>query len=233
MKEFPGNLKSVNPRYLIDQDNKNDFQSFFLILGLIFNDLKGLIFFQKFIEDNYRRPNADEITAHAGEYGGLLSQADRLLIATVGEFFNFIDKNKKVMNGLNFQLLLKKYKNQEYRNKWDDLVKLGDGSTILSKIQRARSNVIFHYDHSMDELRRGFINSFFQKEKKLPQHNLASYSLGKDMEKTRIYFSDAAAQSYINLLMGTDDRETIRCAINEMNQTIQWLLNIYLDNIKK
>lgn len=232
-KEFPSNLEDISPRNLINENNKNDLQSFFLILGLIFNDLKGLIFFQKLVEDNYRRPNVDETSAHAGEYNGLIAQADRLLIATVGEFFKFIEENKTVLNSLHFLLLLKKTNNRDYINRWNDLIKLGDGTTVLSKIARVRSNVTFHYDNSMEELRRGFISSFFSKEKNLIHHKRAFYSLGNDMENTRIYYSDAAAQSYINSFLEIDDRVKIRNAINNMNLTVHWLLKIYLDNIKK
>lgn len=232
-KEFPGNLEDISPIHLIDEKNKNNLQSFFLILGLIFNDLKGLIFFQKIIEDNYRKPNADETSAHAGEYSGLMVQADKLLIATVGEFYKFIDENRVILSSLQFQLLLKNNKNLVYKNKWYDLIKLGDGSTILSKIARVRSNVTFHYDNSMEELRRGFISSFFLREKGLIQHKRAFYSLGDDMEHTRIYYSDAATQTYINTIVGVDDRVKIIEAINDMNQTIQWLLKIYLESVKK
>src|SRR3990167_7328114 len=144
-KEFPGNLEDISPRHLIDENNKNDIQSFFLILGLIFNDLKGLIFFQKFIEDNYRKPEINEVSAHAGEYGGLIAHADRLLIATVGEFFKFIEENISVLNSVPFLLLLKKSNNPDYKNTWNDLVKLSNGFTVLSKIARVRSNVTFHY----------------------------------------------------------------------------------------
>ncbi|MFA7216840.1 MAG: hypothetical protein WC095_02575 [Candidatus Paceibacterota bacterium] len=232
-KEFPGNRKDISPRHVVDENKKDDLQTFFLILGLIFNDLKGLIFFQKTIEDNYRKPNIDETSVHAGEYNGLIAQADKLLIATVGEFFKFIEKNKFVLNSMPFKLLLKKNNNQDYKNKWNDLVRLDDGSSILSKISRVRSNVAFHYDNSMEELRRGFINSFYLKEKDLVQHKRAFYSLGNDMENTRIYYSDAATQSYINSLIGIDDREKIMGAIKNMNYTIQWLLKIYLDSVKK
>lgn len=232
-REFLGNLEDISPKHLIDENHKDDFQSFFLILGLIFNDLKGLIFFQKSIEDNYRKPDINEKSSHAGEYNGLIAQVDKLLIATVGEFFKFIEENESVLNSMPFLLLIKNPDNQDYKNKWNDLVRLNNGSTILSKIAQIRSNVSFHYDNSMKELRRGFVNSFFAKEKDLVQHKRAYYSFGEDMENTRIYYSDAATQSYINSLLDTDDRAKIRGAINDMNHTIQWLLRTYLKSIKK
>jgi hypothetical protein len=231
-KEFSGELKDISPKHIIDQDNKKDIQSFFLILGLIFDDLKGLIFFQKVIEDNYRKPDVNEVSAHAGEYNGLIAQTERLLIATVGEFFKFIEENEVVLTSTNFLLTLKKL-SLEKRNRWNDLVSFGDGSTILSKIARIRSNVTFHYDNSMEELRRGFINSFFSNRKDLIQHKRAYYSFGNTMENTRMYYSDAAAEDYIHALLGTEDRIAIREAINGMNHTIQGLLRVYLENIKR
>ncbi len=230
--KFHGDLEDISPRHLIDEKNKNDLQSFFLILGLIFNDLKGLIFFQKIVEDNYTKPDVGETTLHAAEYSGLIVQLDKLLIATVGEFFKFIDVNKSVISDIQFHLLLKKNNNQDYINEWNDLINISEGSTILSKIARVRSNVIFHYDHSMEELRKGFINCFFRGEKNLSQHKHAFYSIGDDMEHTRMYYADAAVQSYINSLLDTDDRSQIRNAIIDMNQTIQWLLKIYLKDVK-
>ncbi len=231
-KEFPSTLKDISPRLLIDDSKKKDIQSFFLILGLIFNDLKGLIFFQKLVEDHYRKPDINEVTAHAGEYNGLIAQADKLLIATVGEFFKFIEENRSVLGSFSFQLLLKKL-DPVYRNKWNDLVSLSNNSSILSKIARIRSNVTFHYDNSMEEMRKGFINGFFLKRKDMIQHKHAYYSLGGTMETTRMYYSDAAAEDYIHSLLDHIDRSQIRLAINDMNHTIQALLRVYLENIRK
>ncbi|MFA5000833.1 MAG: hypothetical protein WC531_01230 [Candidatus Paceibacterota bacterium] len=230
-KEFPGVLKDISPRLLIDEKNKKEIQSFFLILGLIFNDLKGLVFFQKLIEDNYRKPREDEVSVHTGEYNGLIAQADKLLIATVGEFFKFIEKNKSVINSLPFLLLIKNL-DSNIRNKWNDLIILDQGSTILSKIARVRSNVAFHYDNSMEELRRGFIDSFFSKKKDLAQHVRAYYAFGDDMEHTRLYYSDAAAQDYVNSLIGVEDRVKITESIEDMNKTIQSLLKAYMESLK-
>ena len=231
-KEFKNVLRNISPRHLIDEDDKKEIQSFFLILGLIFNDLKGLIFFQKIIEDNYRKPEPEEVSAHAGEYNGLIGQIDKFLIATVGEFFKFIDENKSVLNSMHFLLLLKKL-NPENKDRWNALIDLGDNSNILSKIARVRSNVAFHYDNSMEELRRGFINSFFLNKRDLIQHERAYYSFGNTMETTRMYYSDAAAEDYIYSQLGSENKLKIRSAINDMNHTIQGLLRVYLGSVKK
>lgn len=231
-KEFFGKLSNISPMHIIDLDNKKDIQSFFLILGLIFNDIKGLIFFQKIIEDNYRKPDVNEVSAHSGEYNGLVVQAERLLIAATAEFISFLDKNKAVVNSINFQVILKGL-NSENRKSWDNLVKFGSQSTTLTKIARVRSNIAFHYDHSMEELRRGFIDSFFNKRGDLIQHRHAYYSLGDDVETTRIHFSDAAAEDYVHSLIAIEDKNEIRKAIIDMNQSVHALLCLYLEGIKK
>lgn len=231
-KEFPGKLQRVSSEDLINRDKNEEIQSFFLILGLIFNDLKGLVFFQKFIEDNYRKPDPTEVSAHAGEYNGLMAQANKLLIATVGEFFIFLEKNEAILKNIYFLLLLKKL-NPETRSNWIDLTRLSDGSSILSKIARVRSNVAFHYDHSMEELRKGYIRSFFSERKDLVQHKYAYFSIGMTMEQTRMYYSDAAAEDYILSLLGTDDKLNIRKAIDQMNHTIRGLLHAHLEFVKK
>lgn len=231
-KEFPGNLEYVSPQLLIDKENKNDLQSFFLILGLIYNDLKGLIFFQKLVEDNYRKPEADEVSAHAGEYNSLIAQADKLLIATVSEFLKFVEENNQIINSVQFLLHVKNL-NSGNRNAWNNLVRLTGESSVFSKIARVRSNVTFHYDHSLEELRKGFIHSFFTKRKDLAQHKRAYYSLGDTMANTRIYFSDAAAEDYIFSILDISDKNNIRNAIHQMNHTIKGLLTEYLRSIKR
>lgn len=231
-EEFSGNLQGISPGLIIDEGSKDESQSFFLILGSIFNDLKGLIFFQKLVEDNYRKPELNEVSAHAGEYNGLIAQADKLLIATVGEFFIFLEKNKSFLGSYKFLLLLKKL-NIENRNCWNDLIKLNGGSTILSKIARVRSNVAFHYDHSMEEIKKGFIKSFFSDRKDLPQHKKAYFSFGNTMKETRIYYSDAAVADYIHHLLDIKDRAEIKTALDRMNRAIQGLLYVYIESIKR
>jgi hypothetical protein len=231
-KEFVGIRDEISPKFLIDEKEKKDFQSFFLILGLIFNDIKGLIFFQKTIEDLYRRPNFDEVSAHAGEYNGLMVQIDKLLISTVGEFFIFIEKNSLVLKSINFLFLFNKLE-LENQKTWSEILKFDKGSTLFSKIAQIRSNVAFHYDHSRENLRRGFINSFYTKNKDLIQHKRAYYSLGDTMENTRIYYADAAVADYVNDLLDTNDRGKIMQTIHELNHAIQSLLRVYLKNIKK
>ena len=48
-KQFKGELKWINPQLLISEKNHDKIESFFLGLGVIFNDLKGLILFERML----------------------------------------------------------------------------------------------------------------------------------------------------------------------------------------
>ncbi len=232
-KEFTGILEHISPDLLINKDNQDKYQSFFLILGMIYNDLKGLIFFQKIIEDNYRLPDKDEVTVHMGEYSGLMTQANKFLISVVAEFLLFTEKNKDVVNSIPFRVLLKKVDNKT-RVDWINIIDPEqDVTSIISKIARIRSNVSFHYDHSAEELRRGFVRSFFKESKGLVQHKKAYFSFGDTMEFTRFYYSDAAVDEYVRSLITGEDMANIRKFIGNMNQSIQAMLLVYIRSIKK
>jgi hypothetical protein len=96
-KEFKGKLEKISPNLLIDENDRDQFHNFFLILGMIFNDLKGLIFLQHTVVEDYRKPADDETSVHLGEYAGLITQANKFLIATIAEFYIFIKKTKKFL----------------------------------------------------------------------------------------------------------------------------------------
>jgi hypothetical protein len=52
------------------------------------------------------------------------------------------------------------------------------------------------------------------------------------MEDTRFYYSDAAAQEYINSIVQGEDMKSVQDAVKSMNIVIKNLLKIYIDSIK-
>lgn len=230
--EFPGELDYINPIKLINKDDKDDFKSFFLILAMVFNDLKSLIFFQKFIEDNYRKPEFDEISIQTGEWGGIMTYTNKLIISTLNEFLIFLKNSKNVTTNPKFSLLLKNLSKSEINN-WIKMVDPEkDKTSVIARIARIRSNIAFHYDHSVDELRRGYIRSFFGEGKNVLQHNKAYFSLGRDMRTTRFFYADAAAEEYMKSLINESDMKFVRNTIDAMNLTLQSLLSAYLKSIR-
>ncbi|TSC70332.1 MAG: hypothetical protein CEO12_435 [Parcubacteria group bacterium Gr01-1014_46] len=230
--EFPGELDYISPIKLIDKENQDDFSSFFLILAMVFNDLKSLIFVQKFVEDNYRKPEIDEISVQMGEWGGIMTHTNKLIVSTVNEFLIFLEKNKDITSSLRFSFLLKNLTKNEKAN-WTKIIDPNkDESSVISKIARIRSNVSFHYDHSKEELRRGFIRSFFGESKGILQHKKAYFSLGRDMRTTRFFYADAAVEDYARSLLSEKDIKVVRSTIDTMNLTIQSLLSAYIKSVK-
>ncbi len=236
-KEFTGKLEGLEPSKILDQQNINNLDNFFLILGLIFNDIKGLITFDNLIEENYRRPEDDEVSAHAGEFNGIRIQINKIIIGTIAEFIVFLEKNQDITSSIKFQLFLKKINNED-RERWYDLIRVSSGKYTTSEnefssiIKRIRSNVAFHYDQSLKELRKGFLKSFFSESKNLKQHKKAYYSLGVKMRSTRFYYADAAIDDYIRSLLKEEYFKTVTKIVNDMNHSINALMGEYLKTKK-
>jgi len=244
LKKFGGELKWINPNFLVTENNVNRIESFFIGLGLVFNDLKGLILFEKLLIENYEKPDS-KATIHTGNYGGMLVQLQRLMASTINEFFSFLKESDDVISSNEFINILNKIPKSD-KQSWDTIVaaahgKLPSAESLLKAILFIRSNIVSHYDHSGKILRRGFISFFFSEEKKDFKNEYAYYSIGKDIESTRFCFSDAAAEESLYIAAGkkfkknsTGDisaekyRQGIRETIIIMNSTITILLGAYI-----
>lgn len=201
MKEFNCVLESIPPSKIIDKSNINDIDNLFLSLGLIFNDLKGIILFNDILKKEYIKPKDNEISAHGGEYAGIQLQILKLSVALVDEFFLELEKNKEIIKSLRFQLI-KNGLNKELKNKWNNIMNIvlnpgKDPNNYLSKIARIRNNIAYHYDHSGTQLRNSFIKRFFDKPKD-KSNEKAYYSMGGTIETTRYFYCDAVIHEYIN-----------------------------------
>jgi hypothetical protein len=234
MKKFQCKLNGIDPEKLIDKNNTQDIDTFFLVLGLIFNDLKGLVLFDRTIIETYERPEVNEATAHAGEHAGIRYQIIRLLIGLVSEFSTFLKINKKTIESVSFQLLLKSLDTKD-RNIWDQFISPSNKDTdLFAKLSRIRSNIVFHYDHSGEELKRSFINKFFYQEKDVTNKK-AYFSLGSNMETTRFFYCDAAAQDFLKerLDIETEDKDHYLSdfldKIDKMNSVVGNLIRVYLN----
>ena len=232
-EEFIGNLVDISARKLVEHGSDNNYQNFFLILGLVFNDLKDLLFTRSLLKENFRHPDISEISVHMGEYSGFLSHNTRLLLATVSEFFCFLDKYKTVTTSIKFRLLLKEL-NKEQARTWADLMNYKkDNDSLFSRIARIRSNTVFHYDHSSKELVSGFKKCFFEKGKDLPQYNKCYYYSDQNMRTTRFFFSDAAADMYTQTLVTKKEIDEIEKVVGHINKTVRALMISYLQQSGK
>ncbi len=203
-KRFEGDLKSIDPELLINPDQQNKIESFFVTLGTIFNEINSIIVFEKMLEDFYEKPKPGEESVHAGHYGGLKVYIQKMLASTIHEFFDFLNKNADVLDEEEFKNILFEIpkSNQEL---WGNLVLASTGSFdkvsgLLDSILKTRNNIGFHFDRSGKSIRNAFMSRFFREDKS-EKNNLAYYSLGNILE-TRFYFSDASEEEILYLNAG-------------------------------
>jgi hypothetical protein len=237
--DFEGNLKKIDPARIIREEARSAFDDFFLVLAYIYNDLKGLTFFQIQMTEKYRVPRPGEITYHAGEYGGFNLQLYRIVIATIHEFFEFLKKNKGILSTGKFYLIKNKLSPQSQKI-WSEIVdialgKIPESSNFTNVLLRIRNNIAFHYFDANKNLRKGFIDRFFKKERtELNGNQYAYYAFGKEMAHTRFFYADAAAQEFIfNVSQDTADtnfQDVIGPVIHNMNETLFSLLKEYIQS---
>jgi len=238
--EFKGNLQEINPSLIVSETTKKPIESFFLVLSVMYNDLKGLILFKKSITDNYRPSNRNELSSHSGELGGVIVQIDRLIIGNIHEFLKYIEENEEIVSSDEFKLVLEKT-NSTIKSMWKDIIDVVFGnndpvSEFKKGIVRIRSNAVFHY--SDKELRKAFINIFFKRQK-IAHNEKAFYSIGESMEETRFYYADATVEEYLRMMANEDEKDLqpksvegyspeLLDIVKKMNFSIMGLLKAYL-----
>src|SRR3989338_10361352 len=119
-KEFKGGLRHIEPSRLIREDTNDLLARFFLVLAVIYNDIKGLTLFEKLVVGTYRKVEPKEVSVHAGEYGGVLTQISKLFISNIREFFVFLKENENILFTLEFKEVFEKT-NKNIQNRWKNI----------------------------------------------------------------------------------------------------------------
>ncbi len=203
------NLDYIDPHFLVDEDKFNKLESFFIVLGVVFNDLKGLIFFEDMVIATYKNPGFEEITAQAGNYAGMMVQINKLFAGIISEFFIFLGEYKNIFNTQEFKDILEKISKTD-KNYWSEIVAVIDGkhpgsNSLRTTIFEIRNNAAFHFDHSGKFSRNGYASHFFGKNKD-DKSSRAYYSIGEGIRSTRFYFSDAAVEAAIKIAAGMEPK---------------------------
>lgn len=209
---------------------------------MIFNDLKGLVFFEQSLIDGYRTPNEGEVSYHAGERIGLALQLTKFRVSTMHEFFRFIKENESILNLPEFQLILKKTAKAAIDD-WATIVSVAlekkTENNFSSSLIQIRNNVTFHFYQSRQTLWQHYQDFFFSREK--VQHNEKAYfSLGDSMKSTRFFYVDAAVQEYLmsqRILIdpqnsGDNFNELVSDVVTKMNQALALLIDSYLKHCR-
>lgn len=244
-KEFEGELKWIDAKFLITENHYSQIESVFLCLSLIFNDIKGLILFEDTLINIYKKPDIDNPNCHLGNYSGVLIQIQKLIVGTINEFFIFLKKNTEVFATNEFKEILEKIP-KENREIWKSLLAAAHGnfpnvSDFLKAIIFTRNNVSFHYDHSGKILRNAYISRFFGKV--IDKANLYAYysSVANDNNQTRFFFADAALEESMYIAAGKKSKESsfgnpslkkyneqLKDTLVAVSNTIAYLVNGYI-----
>lgn len=242
-QEFKGELRHIEPHRLIKEEVDDIVANFFLVLGVVYNDLNGLILFEKLIIDTYRKEQPEEVSVQVGNLGGIFTQINKLIVSNIREFFDFLKENEKVLLSIEFKEVLLKT-NKDIQNRWEGITDFAFGRSLNSSeftkyLILIRNNVAFHYNQSGKELKKSFCNYFYKKEK-FGTNNLAGYSIGEKIEDTRFFYADAAVQEYMGLTKNDKPggfdlkyKKEISGIMFDMNFAISRLLKAYLKNRPK
>jgi hypothetical protein len=222
-----GLLLSVSPESILTPGKCDALEEFFLALALVFNDLKTVVLLKETLP---RRPGKVQISRHVGQRGGIGSHLTRLAAGIIHELLNLIDASSKVLNDGRFIDILGKV-DPKCSKMWWTLVDHAVSTTPASKVLcMIRNNAAFHYKQPT-ALAKGFRAWYFD-DAKIPQNETAYVSTGQDMDATRFYFADAAAQRSLSVLAGkngiTDVDETVKGFVQDTNFALAALVRQYL-----
>jgi hypothetical protein len=237
-EQFSQKFKKINPKKITD-DEESNLDTFFLTLGIFYNDLKSInIFFddlKKSISENEKK----SFSTRAGEYGGMITYLERLVMSTIYEFLDFLKENKTTLNKSEFKIIVKKI-NPILQERWFELEKIAltskkypEMSDLEKILFDVRNRLTFHYDWRGKNLREGF-KTFFYKNERQEKNKWACYSIGKNMLETRFFYCDASAQGCIQNLVEdkmsiTEYNEKISKLSNDLNFVIMELIKEYLN----
>lgn len=215
-------LQTFNPDAFQEDDKvAQDICNFVLSLALIYNDFRDLTYAQVLLEQS--KPSSDPSKSRFwGAFAGVENHLRRLTVGLLHELFNLIQNNEKVLK-LEFMKKLVSNMRPNAREAWNIVVKVAMGSTPKDDVGKSlllvRNKVAFHYDPK--EIWRGYRQHFRGETSK---DDRAFISRGLSMAESRFYFADAAAQTYLHEVMGT---ETYSNAIDVVREFVR-PLNIAL-----
>jgi len=197
-------LKKIQPSRLIGEQ-QDDLDDFFLVLAVIYNDLKGIAHLQKDFFDNHVHPEIlNTPSAWRGEFNGTVMQLYKIQAGIINEFLHFIQSHEAIFVLPKFKTLLSQLP-PERKGDWEEILSAASKKeakgNLGNKLMLIRHNVAYHYYRSDKAMRNAFLEFF--KDNTIPGAEYAYYSLGKNLESSRFYYADAAVQNYIiNTAMG-------------------------------
>ncbi|MFI5179848.1 MAG: hypothetical protein ACHQPI_00445 [Thermoanaerobaculia bacterium] len=180
--------------------------AFILTLALIYDDLKGLAMAGVFLGEVTPPPEGGR-TAARGEVAALQSQALRMIGGLIHELFDLVNDNATLLKEQDFNRILRRC-SDEAELAWKRIVsaserqgtKLPD-DPVAKALYFVRNKISFHYDPK--RLLGGFRTAFSRTR----EFGDPALSRGDNLQQTRFFFADAAAQAcFIQHAGGSDSK---------------------------
>lgn len=218
---------------IFDEDLKNE-HSLFFVLCAAFNDLKNMFWMMQVLEDS--RPHDDNVTPYNGQWSGMSIYVNKTIISIFFEFITTVGNN---LNGFENGLLVQVIKScdAETKNRWKQVIRLAKkhrpqrtDSDMYKTLFEIRNEISFHYNNK--HLWQGY-QSFKNSNSKDELKNIYA-SFGKNMEKSRFYFTDAFTQAHLNKILTKRNIEitTIFKHIELMNYSCRVIIEKYIKHIE-
>jgi len=240
-KKLPGyenlaKLQYFTPKVFIS-DNKEEQEvcNFILMLALIYNDFKDLLWAYFYME-KCKPPTISQPTSYIGQYGGINLHLTKLFHSLIFEFSKLIQENCVVFSHPLFIKTIQQIQ-KENKNNWNRLVSFAKGEEInkndkeLYKIScLIRNNIGFHY-YQPKFLYSGYIHFFSKKDN--PTNQNAFISNGVSLESSRFYFADAAVQGCFERIISKEDAKMLSLTFKDIGEKIgKTLHNIIISFIQ-
>lgn len=245
--DTPFNLKKIDSSLLVGEEN-NDYDDFFLVLAVIYNDLKDLIHLHSDYLKIHERPTETQIpSGYLGEYNGVMFHFQKSMAGFLNEFFKFVKEYEDLYKQPQFLALVRKL-DPSTQVDWNSIreaalepIDKQNPHSLGYRLYRIRNELAHHYFSSIKSLRSSF-RRFFADESN-PFGKFAYYSLGMTMEETRFFYADATTQTYLmevaNQNPNINIQETItqfqefqaetEKIVDEMNMVLFHLIRKYIE----
>jgi hypothetical protein len=165
-----------------------------LVLGLalIHTDLRDVVLAQTLL-DNVSPRDQVTPTVELGHFNGLAGHLVRLQAGILHELLEVVKDHGSAIRTSPFPSLVAQL-TVDGRAAWDAIIAAARGKRVTDPLGRllffARNKVAFHYD--LKALHQGYARSFPGGGSRVPY-----ISLGANMARTRFYFAEAAADTYM------------------------------------
>jgi len=172
-----------------------------------------LLILQKTLVEVYEKPQTPvDVSAHAGNYYGLIVYTEKMMASTIYEFFKLVEKHSNIIESSSEFNEIKNSMGRTELEIWNQIVGIAtksetyqdkDTQNFMHILYLIRNKFGFHYDCEDKHFRQAYISRFFG-EMKHPSTEKAFYTFGDTLENTRFFFSDASLEEAIYLAIGKE-----------------------------